>query len=221
MPPPTASGSAVSGRTALVWWRGLLAAVVLSLPVPASAQAAAPAAMGDLLARVLAEVARQPLKAAPFIERRSSALTASPLESRGTLSYQPSGSFEKRTVTPIQERMTVGLDAITIQGTQGAAQTIRFEAQPAMAAYVHGLRAVLAGDAGPLRQHFDTQLTGNIDHWELRLRPRDAAVRRGIAQIVVRGERGQVQVVETTETGGDVNELTILLRAPAAARPAR
>lgn len=221
MPPPIAPGRSGAGRAALSCWRGLVAAVLLSLPFPAVAQAVAPGATGDLLARVLAEVARQPLKAAPFIERRSSALTASPLESRGTLSYEPSGSVEKRTLKPIQERMTVGLDAITIQGAQGAAQTIRFEAQPAMAAYVHGLRAVLAGDAGPLRQHFDTQLTGSFDHWEIRLKPRDAAVRRGIAQIVVRGERGQVQVVETTETGGDVNELTILLRAPAAARPAK
>ena len=221
MPPPIAPGRSGAGRASLSCWRGLVAAVLLSLPFPAAAQAVVPGATGDLLARVLAEVARQPLKAAPFIERRSSALTASPLESRGTLSYEPSGSVEKRTLTPIRERMTVGLDAITIQGAQGAAQTIRFEAQPAMAAYVHGLRAVLAGDAGPLRQYFDTQLTGSFDHWEIRLKPRDAAVRRGIAQIVVRGERGQVQVVETTETGGDVNELTILLRAPAAARPAK
>ena len=221
MPPPTVPGGAAAGRAGVASWRGLMVAMLLWLPLPAIAQGAAAAVAGDLLERVLAEVARQPLKAAPFIERRSSALTASPLESRGTLSYLPSGSFEKRSLTPIQERMTVGLDAITIQGAKGPAQTIRFEAQPAMAAYVHGLRAVLAGDGGPLRQHFDTQLTGNIDHWELRLRPRDAAVRRGIAQIVVRGERGQVQVVETTETGGDVNELTILLRAPAASRPAR
>lgn len=221
MPQPIAPGRSGAGRAALSCWRGLVVAVLLALPLPAAAQAAAPGATGDLLARVLAEVARQPLKAAPFIERRSSALTASPLESRGTLSYQPSGSVEKNTLTPIQERMIVGLDAITIQGARGAPQTIRFEAQPAMAAHVHGLRALLAGDAGPLRQHFDTQLTGSFDHWELRLRPRDAAVRRGIAQIVVRGERGQVQVVETTETGGDVNELTILLRAPAAARPAK
>lgn len=221
MPLPTAPGRSGAGRASGACWRALVATALLSIALPASAQAAAPAATEDMLARVLAEVARQPLKAAPFIERRSSALTASPLESRGTLSYQPSGSVEKRTLTPIQERMIVGVDAITIQGGQGAAQTIRLDAQPAMAAYVHGLRAVLAGDARPLRQHFDTQSSGSLDHWEIRLRPRDAAVRRGIAQIVVRGERGQVQVVETTETGGDVNELTILLRAPAAARPAK
>ena len=221
MPPPTGSGRSGAGRAARACVCGLVATMLLWLSWPAKAQSSAPAVVDDMLARVLAAVASQPLKAAPFIERRSSALAASPLESRGTLSYQPSGSFEKQTVTPIKERMTVGLDAITIQGAQGAAQAIRLDAQPALAAYAHGLRAVLAGDARPLRQHFDTQLTGGLDHWEIRLRPRDAAVRRGIAQIVVRGERGQVQVVETTETGGDVNELTILLRSPAAARPGR
>ncbi len=221
MPPPNATGRSGAGSASRKCRRSLVATMLFWLSLSATAQTAAPAVVDDMLARVLAAVASQPLTAAPFIERRSSALSSSPLESRGTLSYQPSGSFEKRTVTPIQERLTVGVDAITIQGGQGAAQTIRLDAQPAMAAYAHGLRAVLAGDARPLRQHFETQLTGSLDNWEIRLRPRDAAVRRGLAQIVVRGERGQVQVVETTETGGDVNELTILLRAPAAARPAR
>lgn len=221
MLPPIATGRSGAGNASRACRRGLVATLLFWLSLAAAAQTAAPAVVDDLLARVLAAVANQPLTAAPFIERRASALTASPLESRGTLSYHPSGSFEKRTVTPIQEHLTVGVDAITIKGGQGAAQTIRFDAQPALAAYAQGLRAVLAGDARQLRQHFETRSTGNLEHWEIHLRPRDAAVRRGIVQIVVRGERGQVQVVETTEIGGDVNELTILLRAPAAARPGR
>ena len=55
-------------------------------------------------------MAAQPLNAAPFVERRTSVLFATPQESRGTLSYRPPGTVEKRTTSPIRETLTITAD---------------------------------------------------------------------------------------------------------------
>ena len=155
-------------------------------------------------------MARQPLATTPFIERRISALSNRPLESGGTLSFEPSGNIEKLTNAPIRESVILSAESITIRVADGVAKTIRLDAQPALAAYAHGLRAILAGDEKALRRYFEFKAAGTLNRWEIRLMPMDAGMRRAISQILVSGENGRVRLIETTEARGDVSELTLI-----------
>lgn len=182
------------------------------LPLAAQTQGAAPdAAAQEVLRKVLLAVAGQPLAAEAFQERRTSALFASPLESRGTLSFKPSGVIEKRTTHPIRETVTIGQQSLTIDAGNGAPpQVIRFDTQGGQtASYVIGLRAVLSGDDTLLRQVFDTRFEGSFDKWKVTLLPKGPPARRGIRQIVVRGAGAQLRLIETTEINGDVLEMTL------------
>lgn len=191
-------------------------AILLAMPgaSPAWAQARGDSEEpGDQgLRRVLAAVAGQPLKAASFIERRLSALTNNPLESRGTLSFSSSGVIEKLTVSPLRERVTITAESLTIDGGAKPPTIIKLDASGGMAGYGIGLRALLAGNEKALRQVFDSKFSGSFDNWKVQLLPKDAALRRGIRQITVSGSGANLRVIETSEPGGDVVELTILTR---------
>jgi hypothetical protein len=182
-----------------------------------TAIAAIDPAEDERLRKVLFAVAAQPLVAAAFVERRTSALFASPLESRGTLTFKPSGVIEKLTTQPTRESMTITADTITLEGAGGTApQVIKIDAQGPLANYVLGLRAILSGDEKLLRQVFDARMTGSFDAWKIQLRPlrREGAPppRRGIKQIVIAGGGAMLRSIETTEINGDVQALTMATR---------
>jgi outer membrane lipoprotein-sorting protein len=168
----------------------------------------------ERLRRVLGAVAAQPLNAAPFVERRTSALFATPQESRGTLSYRPPGTVEKRTTSPIRETLSMTADTVTIDSGTGAPPTVvKVDAsQGQLASYVSGLRAILSGDDRLLRQVFDTRLTGSFDNWTLQLLPKGPLPRRGIRKIVVSGTGAHLRQIETTEINGDVLDMAITTR---------
>lgn len=195
-----------------------IAACAILIAVPGASQAWAQARSNseepgdERLRRVLAAVAGQALAAAPFIERRLSALTNHPLESRGTLSFSPAGVIEKLTVSPIRERVTITAESVTIDGGGKPPTVIKLDGQGAMAAYGLGLRALLSGNEKALRQVFDSKFSGSFDQWKVQLLPKDPALRRGIRQIMVSGAGANLRVIETSEPNGDVLELTILTR---------
>lgn len=182
-------------------------------PVFAQARGASEEAGDERLRRVLAAVAAQPLAAAPFIERRISALAATPLESRGTLSFNPAGLIEKQTTSPVRERVTISPESVTIDAGDGKPVTIiKLEAQGALTGYGLGLRALLSGNEKQLRQVFDARMTGTFDNWKVQLLPREPALKRGIRHIMVSGSGARLRLIETSETGGDTIEMTIIPR---------
>ena len=188
---------------------GMLAAT----PAWAQARSASEDAGDERLRRVLAAVAAQPLAAAPFIERRVSALAATPLESRGTLSFTPPALIEKQTISPLRERVTISTDSVTIDAGDGKPPTvIKLEAQGALSGYGLGLRALLSGNEKLLRQVFDTRITGTFENWKVQLLPKDPALKRGIRHIMVSGSGARLRLIETSETGGDTIEMTLIPR---------
>ena len=193
----------------------LVLGALAAAPVIAQAPATGVEDAGDeRLRRILGAVAAQAFNAAPFVERRTSALFATPQESRGTLSYKPPGTIEKRTTSPIRETLTMTSDTVTIDSGAGTPPTVlRLDAQQGqLASYASGLRAILSGDDKLLRQTFDTRLSGSFDNWTLQLLPKGPLPRRGIRKLVVSGAGAQLRQIETTEINGDVLDLSITAR---------
>ena len=112
----------------------------------------------------------------------------------------------------IPERVTINTESMTIDGGGKLPTIIKLDAPGGMAGYSMGLRALLAGNEKALRQVFDSKFSGSFDNWTVQLLPKDPALRRGIRQIMVSGAGASLRVIETSEAGGDVLELTILTR---------
>ena len=193
--------------------------IVLATLCAFAAAAQTPAGVADDagdegLRRLLGAVAGQPLTAAPFLERRISPLFATPQESRGTLSFKPPGTIEKRTTSPNRETLTLTADLVSIDPGTGAPPTvIKVDGQQGqLASYVTGLRAILSGDDKLLRQVFDVRMTGSSDNWTLQLQPKGPLPRRGIRKIIARGVGAQLRQIETTEINGDVVDMTLTAR---------
>ena len=183
---------------------------------------AADGAGGDRLGDILAGVARTPLEKAPFFASKASGLLATPIESRGTLSFDTKGRIEKHTLTPIDERVTITDKAVRIEQPGKPADELLVADNPALAAYAQGLRAVLAGDPAPLREHFDVEVGGNVGQWTIALQPKRLKMQAAVQRIVITGANGLIQRIETTDGAGDVETLSVLVAPPAspAASPA-
>jgi hypothetical protein len=65
------------------------------------------------------------------------------------------------------------------------------------------LRALIAGDGQRLKSLFNIDLDGDPAAWQLRLRPRDAAVAQQLASVEVTGSEGRIETVLTVEASGD------------------
>ena len=113
--------------------------------------------------------------------------------------------------------ITITDKAVRIERAGKPADELLVANEPALAAYAQGIRAVLAGDQAPLREHFDIALDGNVTKWTLALRPKSTRLAAAVAKLVVSGANGLVQSIETTDGAGDVETLTVLLKAPSTA----
>lgn len=179
-----------------------------------SAVRAAESADGKPLGSILASVAKTPLEKAPFFASKTSGLLSTPIESRGTLSFDPQGRIEKHTLTPIDERVTITDKAVRIEQAGKPADEILVADNPALATYAQGLRAVLAGDPAPLREHFDVKVDGDVGKWTIALEPKSLKMQAGVRRIVIAGSNGLIQRIETTDGAGDVETLSVLLKPP-------
>lgn len=210
-----------SARAARVGWAALLALPMLALQpcwaqTPAAGArpdaASRPADKADLLASILADIQRTPIKDQPFIERRLSPLYNRPSESRGVLNYRPPATLEKLTRTPVAEKLVIDAESISLSDGQGKGKTIRLDDEPMLQAYATSLRALVAGDVKPLRRYFDVQTQGTQQRWQVTLKPTEPSLRKLIREIHVQGKAGMIQQIETVEAQGDTVELTLLPR---------
>ena len=162
-----------------------LVALTICLVVLLFSGKTAHAAVSDetSLREILTSVAKTPLVKAPFIAIKSSGLLSAPVESRGTLSFSADGLIEKHTTSPIDERTTISVDAIRIERTGQKVSEFRFADNPGLTAYAQGLRAIMGGDAGPLREHFELSLAGDLGAWVLTLRPKSVRLQSAVSSL--------------------------------------
>jgi hypothetical protein len=191
--------------------RVLLRAGVLALLAPGAARASTASAPD--LAALLRRIGGQPERRAAFVERRYSALTRAPLESRGRLLFRAPDRLEKQTVTPVRETVRIEGGTVTIEGAPVRGVPDRRSVQladiPLLSALVESLLATLAGDRARLQRHYQPVLAHEGRGWALTLTPVEPALRDAIARVVLRGQGDGVTGVDIFESGGDRTELSI------------
>lgn len=182
----------------------------------AFALAAAPAfalSLGD----VAAALAGVESSRARFVELRTVAALAAPIERRGTLAYVRPGTLEMVVEAPVAERLSIVDGRMTVE-SRGTTRVVDLTRQEPLLAWIEGIRATMAGDEPSLRRHFEPSVTGTIDRWSIALVPRDARLRSVVSRVTIAGERERVRTIEVDETSGDRSVMTIVPLAAGAVK---
>jgi outer membrane lipoprotein-sorting protein len=186
--------------------RILAVAAALSLPLPARAQPAPelnlPALMATLR-QVRSSTAR-------FTETRYSHLLSQPQRSSGRLIYVAPDQLQKQTIEPQPAKLTINGDRLTIEQQGQPNRAISLHDNSEVGALVESIRATLAGDLAALTRYFNVTPEGDPNNWRLTLVPREPKLRELVSSIKIRGERGLVRAVQTTEADGDRTDMTVI-----------
>jgi hypothetical protein len=168
-----------------------------------------PAAADVSLDGLMQQFARSGSADARFREEKHLALLQSPLVLEGTLSYQVPDYLKKEILEPHHSLFEISGNSLHIE-TGSEQRTLSLDSHPLIRAFAESYRALLSGNGAALERLFDTGLTGSIEHWTLRLVPRDTQARAYIEAIVLSGSGGQIHSVETLESSGDTTLMTLM-----------
>ena len=146
---------------------------------------------------------------ARFREEKQLALLETPLVVEGTLSYQAPDYLKKEVLTPEPSLFEIRGDSLHIEAGNEQ-RTLSLDSHPLIRAFAESYRAILSGNGTTLERYFDTELSGSIENWTLRLQPRDPQARDYIDAIIIRGSSGHIHSAETLEASGDSTLMTIL-----------
>jgi outer membrane lipoprotein-sorting protein len=184
---------------------GAFAAIALMVFTTGHAFAAS---ADDTLGNLMALLAQRRHGVADFTQTQYLAVLKQPQRSEGVLSYDAPDHLEQRTLKPHPQTAVLDHGMLTL--TRGSRQrTVRLDEYPQLAPLIDSVRATLAGDRQALERRFELRLTGDLDHWQIDLTPRESGLSLGVQQIELNGERDRILQVEVTQAGGDRSLMTI------------
>jgi hypothetical protein len=176
------------------------------------AAAAPPAAPGDLEA-LMTLLAKRQHGQVQFVEQQFLSVLDHPLESSGEMSYDAPDRLEKRTLAPRAETLVLAGGILTVDRGKSH-RVVDLHAYPQAQPFIESVRATLAGDRGALEKLFTLDFDGSLARWTLTLVPKDAKVKRSVAQVRIDGAQDQLLKVEIRQPDGDRSLMTL---RPAAA----
>ena len=156
-----------------------------------------------------------------FRETRSSAFTMTDLVITGSVEYRRPHYIERRTVSPIVERIVINRDYLSIEkavhaGRKGDSMVqtgkYRIQSWPLLATAVNSLRAMLGGDTAPIRENFEVALQGSRADWRLDLVPTNPEIRRYFTWITLYGSGARIQKTISTRADGGQSTLDLSYR---------
>jgi hypothetical protein len=182
-----------------------LAALFLLTAGAASALAAAPSPAFDELLALLRQRQHGHVS---FTEVHTLSMLKEPLTSSGELFYEAPEHLEKRTLKPVPESLVLEHGVLRAQRGHRT-RVIEVADFPEVVPFVESIRATLAGDRAALERYFDVDFEGDLGHWTLRLKPKDPAVAKSVADITLSGERDVIATVAIRQSDGDHSLITI------------
>jgi Outer membrane lipoprotein carrier protein LolA-like len=170
-----------------------------------------PAADTAVLDQLMALLAQRRHGVADFEETQYLAVLKKPARSSGVLSYDAPDHLEQRTLKPRPQSAILDRGVLTLEAG-GRQRTVRLQDYPQLAPLIESMRATLAGDRAALERRFSVDLAGDLDHWQLALRPLDPTLAGIVQRIGLTGERDAVLQVEVQQSDGDRSLMKITPR---------
>ena len=146
-----------------------------------------------------------------FIETKQAMFLTSDLVIEGNMEYRAPGYLEKVTVSPVNEKVVVDGDSMTVEKmtiTGKHAGTLQkqyysIQSHPALQAAVGGIRAVLAGNYETLDQNYLVEINGKREDWTLKLVPKSAEISAYVEKILLSGKEASILTYVTIQPDGD------------------
>jgi outer membrane lipoprotein-sorting protein len=141
---------------------------------------------------------------ADFVETRYLKLLNAPVQSTGVLTYTAPDKFEKHSLKPIEEKMTIHKHLVTLEDpAKGRKNTITPASFPALSALIDAMRGALSGNGNLLAETFKVKIDGSANAWRLLLVPKEAAQYAYIHKITILGKSDNVDSIEVLQADGD------------------
>lgn len=164
------------------------------------------------LSQVMQALAAVPAVEAAFREEKTLAVLDAPLVASGVLYYRAPDFLRKQTLHPHPENYEADGNWLTVETPEAGRRQFDLNGYPQLRPFVEAIRATQAGDRAALERYYQLEFQGTPGDWSLRLTPREADAQRYVATIVVRGQNGRIDSMETLEPDGDRSVMTITLR---------
>ncbi|MFW5927492.1 MAG: LolA-related protein [Wenzhouxiangella sp.] len=158
----------------------------------------------DPLDEHLSRVAGQAEREVAFLEVRRSEMLEDEVEIRGMFRREPGDRLVRETTEPFHEIHRLTPTHVEITKPSGARQRFRLERAPELAVLRHALAAVLDGDAGALREHFDVDFSGNDEQWRLRLTPTAESLAGSVESLELAGRDARIEEMVLRLVEGEV-----------------
>jgi hypothetical protein len=158
----------------------------------------------------LVESLKRPLPATtPYTEVRFVQMLQAPLVLRGQLDYASDAELGKKVTSPYVENTTIQNGQVRIERPGKPAKRFSLKRAPALAGFLESFSATLAGDAQRLARSYQLSHSSDAAHWQLQLKPRDAALAKQVGRVLISGEGNTPLCFEVEETGGDTSLLLV------------
>ncbi|CAG1006770.1 hypothetical protein MYXO_03509 [Myxococcaceae bacterium] len=180
----------------------LRTAALLIAFVVALAGARLASADDALLADVLHRLGENGGVRARYHERKTVSLLSAPIESAGTLYFDPPDHLARHVEGAGGAKMAVAGDLVVMRDATGE-ERLRIGESEVARGLAESFSVALRGDLSLLGSRYETEIQGDLASWRLRLVPRSRALARLVDRIVLEGSGGTLRRVELVEVGGD------------------
>lgn len=137
-----------------------------------------------------------------FVETRTISILAAPIETRGTLYFDPPDRIARVTTQP-------GHSTAVMRGTRAdfadetGQRSVDLRSSDVAYGLISNIMVLLRGDLPTLRKRYEIGFTADGTRWELDLQPRAADLRALVTRVRVKGVGPTVTEMDTLESNGD------------------
>lgn len=142
-----------------------------------------------------------------FVEKKFLVFLDKPVESSGTMSFDPPDTLELLTLLPKKSLMIIKGNELHVDHHE-----IYLQNHPDLLVFSAAVRGILTGDTTLLERFFHLSLKGSEDNWILTMSPTRKEVAKSFKYIRVNGSRNTITSIETLKT--DQN-LSLIMLTPA------
>ena len=180
---------------ALILWAALVPAVALG------------AVEADVLDQVGKKIEQYPVIRAEFTQTKQMQALKRPLITNGQLTYSRSHGLLWQIFQPFHVSYVLGEDKVVEIDANGLRKERVVRDLPGLAQIGKVFRAMLSADASVLHTYFDVTAQGDIDKWQLMLKPRQQQISKSLSLIELSGSQF-VESIVMNEARGDTTTIT-------------